>query len=181
MSPISRMVTFSDWLAFAGRQLWFDSADVDRLLGSGWTEQLTEHIRTAEADSSGEVRLCVEAALPWADVRRARLIGIDRLIRERAAFLFGSLRVWDTEHNSGVLLYMLRSEKAIEIVADRGLRRIDAGHWQSLAQDTATGLRAGQGAHALLISLGRCKDLLLQAGLPQDRAGNELSDIPHRQ
>ena len=37
--------------------------------------------------------------------------------------MFGKLRVWDTEHNNGVLIYLLLAEHAIEIVADRGLDR----------------------------------------------------------
>ena len=40
--------------------------------------------------------------------------------------MFGKLRVWDTEHNNGVLIYLLLAEHAIEIVADRGLSsRVD--------------------------------------------------------
>ena len=35
--------------------------------------------------------------------------------------MFGKLRVWDTEHNNGVLIYLLLAEHRIEIVADRGL------------------------------------------------------------
>ena len=177
----SRAVTLSTWLGFAGRQLWFDEADIDRLLGPGWAERLTAQVQTTEAGGSGEVRLCVEAALPWADVVRARELGIDPLIRERASNLFSQLRVWDTENNSGVLFYMLLSERAIEIVVDRGLRRIDARCWQDLAEDTARGLRTGQGLQALLASLERCRGLLQGAGLAEDSAGNELPDTPHRQ
>jgi len=176
-----RAMSLSQWLGFAGRQLWFDETDIDRLLGSGWTERLTEQIQITEAGGSGEVRLCVEAALPWADVVRGRRLGFDQLVRERAANLFAQLRVWDTENNSGVLLYMLLSERAIEIVVDRGLRRVDARCWQTLAEDTAQGLREGQGSRALLKSLARCRDLLKEAGLPEDSAGNELTDMPHRQ
>jgi uncharacterized membrane protein len=179
MTP--RPVALSKWFGFAGRQLWFDETDIDRLLGPGWAERLTEQIQTTEAGGSGEVRLCVEAALPWADVVRGRELGIEQLIRERASNLFAQLRVWDTENNSGVLFYMLLSERAIEIVVDRGLRRIDARCWQDLAEDTARGLRAGQGLRALLTSLERCRGLLQGAGLPEDSAGNELPDTPHRQ
>ena len=177
----SRAVTLSKWLGFAGRQLWFDEADIDQLLGPGWAERLTAQVQTTEAGGSGEVRLCVEAALPWADVVRARELGIDPLIRERASNLFAQLRVWDTENNSGVLFYVLLSERAIEIVVDRGLRRIEAGDWQILAEGTARGLRAGQGLQALLTSLERCRGLLQGAGLSEDSAGNELPDTPHRQ
>ena len=46
--------------------------------------------------------------------------------RERALELFGLLRVWDTEHNNGVLIYVLHAEHAVEIVADRGARALRA-------------------------------------------------------
>ncbi len=179
MTP--RAVTLSEWLGFASRQLWFDEKDIDRLLGPGWAERLAEQIQATEAGGSGEVRLCVEAALPWADVVRGRALGVDQLIRERASNLFAQLRVWETENNSGILFYMLLSERAIEIVVDRGLRRIEACCWQDLAEDTARGLRAGQGLRALLTSLERCRRLLRGAGLPEESAGNELPDTPHRQ
>jgi uncharacterized membrane protein len=47
--------------------------------------------------------------------------------------MFGKLRVWDTEHNNGVLIYLLLAEHAIEIVADRGLaRHVPQAHWDAL-------------------------------------------------
>jgi hypothetical protein len=48
---------------------------------------------------------------------------ISQLTRQRAVTMFGKLRVWDTEHNNGVLIYVLLAEHAIEIVADRGVAR----------------------------------------------------------
>ena len=51
-----------------------------------------------------------------------------RIIRQRALTLFGKLRVWDTEHNNGVLIYLLLAERAIEIVADRGVNRHASVH-----------------------------------------------------
>jgi uncharacterized membrane protein len=53
--------------------------------------------------------------------------------------MFGKLRVWDTEHNNGVLVYVLLAEHAIEIVADRGLRRhVDDNHWQTVVAHMAS-------------------------------------------
>jgi hypothetical protein len=71
----------------------------------------------SESRHSGEIRLCVEAGLPLSYLWRAPSA------RERAVTMFGKLRVWDTEHNNGVLIYLLLAEHAIEIVADRGLAR----------------------------------------------------------
>jgi uncharacterized membrane protein len=81
----------------------------------------------------------VEAGLPLSYLwRRATA-------RERAVTMFGKLRVWDTEENSGVLIYLLLAEHAIEIVADRGLaRRVAPGVWQDLVAALAADLRAGR-------------------------------------
>ena len=57
----------------------------------------------------------------------------DATPRERAVAMFGKLRVWDTEHNNGVLIYLLLAEHAIEIVADRGLAsRVPPDEWQAI-------------------------------------------------
>ena len=74
----------------------------------------------SSAVTPGELRFVVEHALELGDL-------IDRVTpRQRALELFGLLRVWDTETNNGVLIYVLYAEHAVEIVADRGLAR--SGH-----------------------------------------------------
>jgi uncharacterized membrane protein len=63
----------------------------------------------------------------------------------RAITLFGKLRVWDTEHNNGVLIYLLLAEHAIEIVADRGIdRHVDAAQWRALIEPMRVAFRAGR-------------------------------------
>ena len=167
------------WLLRLSRHLWLDAGDVNRLLGRGWDQRVQKAIAQIETHSSAELRLCVEAALPWAWLMRARSSDPDQWARDRAVSLFAQLRVWDTEHNSGVLIYVLLAEHAIEIVADRGLREIPSAQWEQVASDLASGLRAGQQDKALLAALKRCGQLLSALQLPQDRGGNELPDAPH--
>ena len=58
--------------------------------------------------------------------------------------LFGKLRVWDTEANNGVLIYLLLAEHAIEIVADRGLgRHVPREQWQAIVAACANRLPPG--------------------------------------
>ncbi len=175
------LLPWPNWLAFAARQLWLDTGDIDRLLGRGWAERLTQQIHQAESGQPAELRLCVEAALPWAEIRLARRSNLQILVRQRAVDLFGQLRVWDTEHNSGVLIYVLLSEHAIEIVADRGLRRIEPSQWQTVAQELGAGLQTGLGERALARALEQCGNLLATAGLVHGDQGNELPDAPHVQ
>ncbi len=101
--------------------------DVRRVLGPEALARLHAQVAASEALHSGEIRLSIEAGLPWSYLRR------DATPRDRAVTIFGKLRVWDTEHNNGVLIYLLLAEHAIEIVADRGLvRHVPQAQWDTL-------------------------------------------------
>ena len=106
---------------------WLDESDTARALGAAALSRLEARVAASELQHSGEIRLCVEAGLPLSYLwRRATP-------RQRAVTLFGKLRVWDTEHNNGVLIYLLLAEHAIEIVADRGLSRaVPQAHWEAV-------------------------------------------------
>ncbi|MBA2723381.1 MAG: TPM domain-containing protein, partial [Methylibium sp.] len=93
------------------RHRWLDEDDVRRALGVDALARIEARVRASEAHHSGEIRVCVEAGLPLSYLWR------DAAPRERAVTLFGKLRVWDTENNNGVLIYLLLAEHAIEIVA----------------------------------------------------------------
>ncbi len=99
--------------------------------------------------------------------------------------MFGKLRVWDTEHNNGVLIYLLLAEHAIEIVADRGLNRHVPPN--ALAARCVSGmsaafkagpLRAGPGRGDRRGGRGCCtQHFALADGAPNP---NELPDAPFR-
>jgi uncharacterized membrane protein len=100
---------------------WHDETDARRALDEVALTRLQTRVQSSETRHRGEIRVCVEAGLPLSYLWR------DATPRERALAMFGKLRVWDTEHNSGVLIYLLLAERAIEIVADRGLNRPNSG------------------------------------------------------
>lgn len=72
-------------------------------------------IKAAEARHLGEICFVVEAALAPMQV----IGGLTP--HQRAVEVFGAMRVWDTDHNSGVLIYVLLADKAVEVIADRGI------------------------------------------------------------
>ncbi len=112
------------------RHRWHDETDTRRALGPAALDRIEQRIAASEKHHSGEIRVCVEAGLPLSYLRR------NASARERAIALFGKLRVWDTEANNGVLIYLLLAERAIEVVADRGVARlVEADHWQSIVAD----------------------------------------------
>ena len=154
---------------------WLDEGDVRRLLGADLVPRVQAHVAASERTHTGEVRVSIEAGLPLSYLWRGATA------RERAIALFGKLRVWDTEHNNGVLIYLLLAERRIEIVADRGIsRRVPAHAWEDISQELAAALRAGDCLRGLLQAVDRVGALLTQHW-PADRSQpnpNELPDAP---
>ena len=152
---------------------WLDETDVARALDAPALARLEQRVASSESRHSGEVRLCVEAGLPLSYLwRRASA-------RQRAVTMFGKLRVWDTEHNNGVLIYLLLAEHAIEIVADRGLaRHVSQAQWDGLLAGMQAAFRAGRFEECLAQAIDAVDALLLQHfPLAQGQANpNELSD-----
>jgi uncharacterized membrane protein len=169
------VATLFSRLARLWRHRWVDEADVRRALPPEMLERLTRRVAASERRHSGELRICVEAGLPWSYLWR------DAPARERAVMLFGKLRVWDTEHNNGVLIYLLLAEHAIEIVADRGIdARVDDAAWAAMARRMGAAFREGRFEDGLTQALEEMSALLVEhfplAEGEADR--NELPDAP---
>src|SRR3546814_10280487 len=66
--------------------------------------------------------------------------------RERAVEIFSTLRVWDTEHNNGVLIYILLADRSVEIVADRGVgdARVPPAESQVCCRQVEAQFRSGR-------------------------------------
>ena len=123
------MLNLSRWF----RHLWLDLGDTRRAVPDELAKRLARRVAASEGRHTGEVRLCVEASLPPGELWG---VGSERplaqVVRERALGWFGRLGVWDTEHNNGVLIYLLLAEHAIEFVADRALtERVPQDQWQA--------------------------------------------------
>ena len=132
-------------------------------------------IKESETAHVGEIRFAVEAALDGAPLFRGQSP------RERAIELFSLLRVWDTEHNNGVLIYLLLAERQVELVADRGLNRhVDAAHWQRITEAMATAFRGGQFESGINQAIDAVHALLMQHyAVDATQANpNELPDAP---
>jgi len=157
------------------RHQWIDEAAVRRVLPADAMARLASRVGASERRHSGEIRICVEAGLPLSYLWR------NAPARERAVTLFGKLRVWDTEHNNGVLVYLLLAEHAIEIVADRGIdSRVDDAEWAAMAQRMGAAFREGRFEDGLTQALEEMSALLvthfpLAANEPDT---NELPDEP---
>ena len=157
------------------RHRFTDEADVRRILPADVMDRLTRHVAASEHRHTGQVRICVEAGLPTSYLWR------HAPARERAVMLFGKLRVWDTEQNNGVLIYLLIAEHAIEIVADRGIdRHVDADDWAAMTQRMGAAFREGRFEDGVTQALEEVSALLVTY-FPRDGAepvSNELPDAP---
>ncbi|MEO6280411.1 TPM domain-containing protein [Roseateles sp.] len=157
-------------------RLW-DEDDARRVLPAEALARLQQRVADSEARHNGEIRICVEASLPLSYLWR------DASARERAVTMFAKLRVWDTEHNNGVLIYLLLAERRIELIADRALSRcVAAEHWQALVDAMGAAFRAGHFEQGLIEAIDAV-DALLVAHFPRDAGAtaprlNELPDAP---
>lgn len=131
-------------------------------------------IRAAEQRHGGEIRFAVEGALDLPELWR------DLSPRERAIEVFSQLRVWDTENNDGVLIYLLLADRDVEIVADRGIhRRAGPGAWEPVCRGMEALLREHRFGEAALHGVAGVSELLARHAPPRPPGGrNELPDWP---
>jgi len=131
-------------------------------------------IELAEAGHSGEIRFVVEGSIPWLYLRH------NAPVRRRALALFSELRIWDTEHNNGVLVYVDLADRGVEIVADRGIaRRVDAQVWHRICHDLKEHCKSGQyeaGALGAVREVGA----LLQREFPLPPGQARINELPDR-
>jgi uncharacterized membrane protein len=155
------------------RHRWLDERDARRALGDAALARIEERVRASERRHSGEIRVSVEASLPLSYLWR------DLSARDRAVTLFGKLRVWDTEANNGVLIYLLLVERAIEIVADRGLTRVvPQAHWETVLAGMREAFGGGRFEHGLAQAIDAVDAMLVEHfPLAEGQANpNELPD-----
>ena len=142
-----------------------------RLFGGTTLHAIERAVRQSETTHHGQICVAIEAALELKPLLR------NLTARERALEVFGQMRVWDTEHNNGVLLYVLLADRDVEILADRGIhRRVAPDAWERICKQIEAAYHAGHyeaGTIAGITAIGE----LLAAHYPGAR-GNELPDRP---
>ncbi|MFC5740269.1 TPM domain-containing protein [Dyella tabacisoli] len=150
---------------------WFQ---VRRRFPASLLDEMTQAVATGERSHKGEVCIAVESRL----APLAVLEGLDAPIR--AAQVFGQLHVWNTEHNNGVLLYILMAEHRIEIVADRGIARYVAqGEWDTICARMRERFVSGAWREGCLEGIAAVHALLTQHFPGNDKVEpDELSDRP---
>src|SRR5690349_25121708 len=135
--------------------------------------RIEQAIRAGEATHSGQVRFVVEGALDGAPLLR------NQPARERALDIFSQLRIWDTVHNNGVLIYLLLADHDFEIVADRGIdARVGNAGWENICVEMETQFRAGNLELGVIHGIEAVSRELATHFPAQGPGRNELPDAP---
>lgn len=156
------------------RHCFTGSLAVRRVFPDAALIAIEQAISRTEVSHDGEILFAVEAALNMWPLLR------DQSARERAIEAFAQLRVWDTEHNNGVLIYLLLADRDVEIVADRGISsKVDTEAWEKICREMEDAFRRGQFEPGVIAGI-RAIGNHLQTHFPAERKGgeNELSDRP---
>jgi uncharacterized membrane protein len=154
------------------RHLSTGRAAVRRAFPQRTLDAIERAIREIEAQHSGQLRFAVEAALDLSPLLA------DQTARERAIEVFSLLRVWDTEHNNGVLIYLLLADRDVEIVADRGIHaKLEPQTWEAICREMEAAFREGRFEEGVLAGIRSVGKHLVQH---YPHAGEKLNELPDR-
>ena len=156
-----------------GKHLLEHNWRVRRIFPSRVLAAIEAAIRAGEATHSGQVRFVVEGALDGKPLFK------NQSARERALDIFSHLRIWDTAHNNGVLIYLLLADRKVEIVADRGIdAKVGAAGWERICKAMETDFRGGNFETGVIKGI-EAVSRQLAAHFPKHGSGpNELPDKP---
>ena len=130
-------------------------------------------IQSSEKNHGGEVRFVVEASLEGTPLWQGQTA------RERAIDVFSQLRIWDTEGNNGVLIYLLLADRAVEIIADRGIHaRTGSAPWAAICRNMELAYSKSGFLPGTLAGIASIASVMGQHFPAQDKRTNELPDTP---
>ncbi|MEO8628853.1 MAG: TPM domain-containing protein [Betaproteobacteria bacterium] len=154
------------------RHVFTTLSSVRRAFPATSLDAIETAIRTTEATHQGQIRFAVEHAL---DVPQ---LVAELPARERAIEVFSQLRVWDTERNNGVLIYLLFADRDVEIVADRGIHAKVGAGWEDICRAMEQRFRNGEFEQGVIDGI-RAVSAHLSHHFPSQKPGlNELPDRP---
>lgn len=128
---------------------------------------VAERIKASEKNHTGELVLAIEAVMP----------SHEQDPHMRALEVYGRLRIWDTPLNSGVLLYIALDQRAIEIIADRGISAQNE-QWRHVCTALQTHFEQGDYIEGLLTAVDEIETILLTHAPTGDSSANILPNEP---
>lgn len=126
--------------------------------------QISNAIRVAETNTSGEIRVHVEK----------KCIG-DAL--DRATYIFEKLEMHKTKLRNGVLFYLAMEDRKFAILGDVGInQKVDADFWEITKETVLFSFREGDIAAGLALGILMAGEQLKQHFPFQSDDLNELSN-----
>ena len=155
------------------RHLFVTDGQVRRAFGRSTLNKIEAAIKASEAGHGGEIRFAVKGGLDGARLFKGQSA------RERAIELFSLLRVWDTQQNTGVLIYLLLADRAVEIVADRGIHaKVEAQEWSKICRQMEAAFKQSDFEGGVVAGVQAVTRHLLQHFPADGHDRNELPDKP---
>jgi uncharacterized membrane protein len=155
------------------RHLSTGNAAVRRAFPSHTLEAIEHAIRETEAMHTGQIRFAVESALDLIPLTAGQAA------QQRAIEVFSQLRVWDTEYNNGVLIYLLLADRDVEIVVDRGVHaKLGKEVWDGVCQEMEMAFRDSRFEQGVLAGIRSVGQHLARHYPHAGAKSNELPDQP---
>ncbi len=146
---------------------------VNRHFSSTVLTTIENSIRLAEKTHSGEICFALEGAL------HSRSLFKGQTARERAIEVFSQLRIWDTQHNNGVLIYLLLADRDVEIVADRGIDlKVGKQGWEDICREMEDAFRQRHYQQGVIGGINAMAERLARYFPASGVNHNELPDRP---
>lgn len=155
------------------KHLFATHGQVKRTFPPRALKAIEKAIASSEGEHTGEIRFAVEGALDGEPLFKGQSS------RERALDVFSQLRVWDTRHNTGLLIYLLLADRAVEIVADRGIHdKVGTQEWEKICKSMQTAFKQSNFEGGVIAGVQAVTEHL-KAHFPVNGADrNELPDKP---
>ena len=155
------------------KHLFTTDGQVKRAFPRSALEEIAKAIASSETEHVGEIRFAIEGALDGA------LLLHGQSSRERAIDVFSQLRVWDTQHNTGLLIYLLLADRTVEIVADRGIHdKVGNQEWQKICKTMEAAFKQSNFEGGVIAGVHAVTQHLRAYFPAQNNDRNELPDKP---
>ena len=155
------------------RHLLMTHWQVNRVFPRDVLTTIERAIRASEANHTGEIRVAIEGALDSKPLFRGQTA------RERAIEVFSQQRLWDTEGNNGVLIYLLLADRDVEIVADRNVHaKVGSREWENICRKMESAFKQAEFEHGVVEGIQAVTRHLIAHFPVSGGNRNELPDKP---
>ncbi len=136
-------------------------------------QRIESAIKASEEKHSGEIRFAIESSLPLKALWR------NEPMHERAIEVFSLLRVWDTEDNNGVLIYLLLADQKVEITTDRNINKVvKQSDWELICRLMENHFKQELFAEGVIQGIEEISKLLEEHFPAHNKNENELPNKP---